>query len=106
MDVLIYRIIGISWFAMFLVWVLTGFNLKDTARSRSEGLSRIAVYIVWAGWWLLFGQGFRLDPLSRRVLAPSMSTAYVGVVITEVGLAFAILARIYIGKNWSALIQV
>jgi protein-S-isoprenylcysteine O-methyltransferase Ste14 len=35
-----------------------------------------------------------------------MATAYVGLAITEVGLAFAILARIYIGKNWSALIQV
>src|SRR5215471_5610362 len=106
MDVLIYRIIGISWFAMFLVWVVTGFNLKDTARSRSEGSSRIAVYIVWAGWWLLFSHGFRLDPLSRRLFEPSMSTAYVGLAITEVGLVFAILARIYIGRNWSPLIHV
>src|SRR5215471_3875793 len=106
MDVLIYRIIGISWFAMFLVWVVTGINLKDTARSRSEGSSRIAVYIVWAGWWLLFTRGFRIDPLSRQVLERSTSTAYVGLAITETGLAFAILARLYIGKNWSALIQV
>jgi protein-S-isoprenylcysteine O-methyltransferase Ste14 len=106
MDVSIYRIIGISWLVMFLIWVLTSFSLKDTARSRSEGPSRIAVYIVWAGWWLLFSHGFRLDPLSRRVLEPSISTAYVGLAITEVGLAFAILARIYIGRNWSPLIQV
>jgi protein-S-isoprenylcysteine O-methyltransferase Ste14 len=106
MDASIYRIIGFSWAAMFLVWVVTGFNLKDTARSRAEGSSRIAVYIVWAGWWLLFAHGFRLNPLSRRVFEPSMSMAYVGLAITEVGLAFAILARIYIGKNWSPLIQV
>jgi protein-S-isoprenylcysteine O-methyltransferase Ste14 len=106
MDASIYQIIGISWFAMFGVWVLTGFNLKDTARSRSEGSSRIAVYIVWAGWWLLFTHGFRIDPLSRRVLEPSVSTAYIGLAITVVGLVFAVLARLYIGKNWSALIQV
>ena len=106
MDALIYRIISISWLAMFGIWALTGVNLKDTARSRSEGSSRIAVYIVWAGWWLLFARGFRIDPLSRRVLERSTSTAYVGLAITEIGLAFAILARLYIGKNWSALIQV
>jgi protein-S-isoprenylcysteine O-methyltransferase Ste14 len=106
MDASIYRIIGLSWAAMFLVWVVAGFNLKDTARSRAEGSSRIAVYIVWAGWWLLFAHGFRLNPLSRRVFEPSMSMAYVGLAITEVGLAFALLARIYIGKNWSPLIHV
>ena len=106
MDASIYQIIGISWVVMFGIWVLTGFSLKDTARSRSEGMSRIAVYIVWAGWWLLFSHGFRTELLSRRVFASSISTVYAGLAITEVGLIFAILARLYIGKNWSALIQV
>jgi protein-S-isoprenylcysteine O-methyltransferase Ste14 len=106
MDASIYQIIQMSWLAMFGIWVLTGLNLKDTARSRSEGSSRIAVYIVWAGWWLLFAHGFRIAPLSSRVLEPSLSTAYVGLTITELGLVFAVLARLYIGKNWSALIQV
>jgi protein-S-isoprenylcysteine O-methyltransferase Ste14 len=106
MEVLIHRIIGILWMAMFLVWAVTGLNLKATARSRSEGTSRIAVYIVWAGWWLLFAHGFGRGPLSRRVLEPSIATGYVGLVITSLGLAFAVLARLYIGKNWSPLIQV
>ena len=35
-----------------------------------------------------------------------MATAYVGLGVTVAGLAFAVLARFYIGKNWSALIQV
>jgi protein-S-isoprenylcysteine O-methyltransferase Ste14 len=106
MEVLIHRIIGILWITMFLVWAVTGLNLKETARSRSEGTSRIAVYIVWAGWWLLFAHGFGRGSLTRRVLEPSITTAYVGLVITFLGLAFAVLARLYIGKNWSPLIQV
>jgi protein-S-isoprenylcysteine O-methyltransferase Ste14 len=106
MEVLIRQIIQVSWIAMFLVWAVTGLNLKETARSRSEGTSRVAVYIVWAGWWLLFAHGFGRGPLSMRVLEPSMATAYVGLGVTVAGLAFAVLARFYIGKNWSALIQV
>jgi protein-S-isoprenylcysteine O-methyltransferase Ste14 len=100
------QIIRTLWISMFAVWFLTGFRLKQTARSRSEGVSRIAVYIVWAGWWLLFGHGFGRYPLARRVFEPSISTAYVGLGITAAGLAFAVVARLYIGKNWSALIQV
>lgn len=101
----INQIIGILWIAMFIVWFLTGFKLKQTTRSRSEGMSRVAVYIVWAGWWLLFAHGFGRGTLARRVFEPSMSTAYVGIGITAAGLAFAVLARLYIGKNWSPLIQ-
>jgi len=106
MGVSIDQIIRIMWIVMFVIWFLTGLSLKRTAQTRSEGRSRIAVYIVWAGWWLLFAHGFGRDPLTRRVLEPSLTTAYAGLAITAAGLAFAVLARLYIGKNWSALIQV
>lgn len=58
--------------------------------------------------WLvaLFSHGFRTELLSRRVFSSSISTVYAGLAITEAGLIFAILARLYVGKNWSALIQV
>lgn len=91
---------------MFSIWFLTGFNLKQTARSSSESISRLAVYIVWAGWWLLFSHGFEMPSLSKRVYEPSLALACAGLAATETGLIFAILARFYIGKNWSRLIHV
>lgn len=91
---------------MFGVWFLTSLRLKQTAQSRAEGASRIAVYIVWAGWWLLFAHGFRFDPLSRRLFEPSIASSYAGLGITAAGLLFAVVARLYIGTNWSPLIQV
>lgn len=102
----IYQNIWTLWAAMFAVWFLTSLKLKQTSRSRSEGASRIAVYIVWAGWWLLFAHGFRLDPLSRRLFETSTAISYTGLGITAVGLVFAVVARLYIGTNWSPLIQV
>jgi protein-S-isoprenylcysteine O-methyltransferase Ste14 len=102
----IIRVIQILWIAMFAIWVLAGFTLKQTEQSRSEGMSRIAVYVVWGGWWLLFGHGFGIDPLSRRLLEPAMTTVCIGLAITATGLAFAVLARLYLGDNWSALTEV
>jgi len=106
MEDSINPIIRMLWIAMFIIWFVTGFRLKETTRSRSEGMSRISVYIVWARWWLLFAHGFGRRLLARRVFDPSISIAYVGLGITAAGLVFAVLARFYIGKNWSALIQV
>jgi protein-S-isoprenylcysteine O-methyltransferase Ste14 len=102
----INQIIRLSWLAMFLIWFITGFNLKETSQSRSEAMSRVAVYVVWAGWWLLFAHGFGIELLARKLFAPSVATVYAGLAITIAGLAFAVLARLYIGRNWSALIQV
>jgi protein-S-isoprenylcysteine O-methyltransferase Ste14 len=106
MESSINQIIQWMWLGMFIVWFLAGFSLKQTSSSRAEGSSRIAVYIVWAGWWMLFTHGLGKDPLSRKVFEPSIAVSYAGLVITAVGLVFAILARLYIGRNWSALIQV
>ncbi|HEY2384727.1 MAG TPA: isoprenylcysteine carboxylmethyltransferase family protein [Terriglobia bacterium] len=106
MEVSVNQIIQALWIAMFAIWFFTGFSVKQTAQSRSEGMSRIAVYIVWIGWWLLFAHGFGRDPLARRMYPPSMSIGCIGLAITAAGLVFAVLARLYIGKNWSPLIHV
>jgi protein-S-isoprenylcysteine O-methyltransferase Ste14 len=102
----INQIIRLSWLAMFAIWFVTGFSLKETSRSRSEAMSRVTIYIVWAGWWLLFTHGFGIETLARKLFPPSVATVYAGLAITIAGLAFAVLARLYIGRNWSALIQV
>jgi protein-S-isoprenylcysteine O-methyltransferase Ste14 len=102
----IERIIFIPWVAMFGLWAVTGRNLKQTAQSRAEGVSRLCVWVVWIGWWLLFARGFGIEPLSWQVIPATSVAAYLGFVFTMVGLSFAIWARLVIGKNWSRLIHV
>ena len=102
----INQIIWMSWMAMFGLWFVTGINLKQTAQSRSEGVSRMAVWIVWIGWWLLFSRGFGKEPLAWRVVPATSVAAYAGLMLTIVGLAFAVWAHLCIGRNWSPLIQV
>jgi protein-S-isoprenylcysteine O-methyltransferase Ste14 len=102
----IESIIIAAWIAMFALWFVTSINLKETSVSRSEGVSRISVWIVWAGWWLLFTRGAGKEPLSWRLVPESRFSAYVGLALTIAGLAFAIWARLCIGRNWSRLIQV
>src|SRR5881396_1684506 len=94
------------WMAVFLLWAITAVAAKRTIHSRSEGPSRMAVWVVWIAWWLLFGHGFRRPPLASRFLPMTSAAAYIGLAITVVGLAFSVWARFYIGRNWSPLIQV
>jgi protein-S-isoprenylcysteine O-methyltransferase Ste14 len=100
------HIISLLWLAIFVLWAITGFTSKQTVQSRSEGPSRIAVWVVWLAWWLLLTHGFGIEMLSVRFVPKTASASYAGLAITIAGLALSVWARIQIGRNWSGLIQV
>jgi protein-S-isoprenylcysteine O-methyltransferase Ste14 len=102
----INHFVSLLWLGIFVLWAITGITSKQTVQSRSEGPSRIAVWIVWLAWWLLFTHGFGIDILSVQFVPKTVSTSYAGAAITIAGLALSVWARIQIGRNWSGLIQV
>jgi protein-S-isoprenylcysteine O-methyltransferase Ste14 len=96
----------VLWIAIFVLWAITGITSKQTVQSKSEGPSRIAVWIVWLAWWLLLTHGFGIEMLSYRFLPKTTNVSYAGLIITIAGLALAVWARFQIGRNWSGLIEV
>jgi len=100
------HVISLLWLAIFVLWAVTGITSKQTVQSRSEGPSRIAVWIVWLAWWLLLTHGFGMEILSVRFVPQTTIASYAGLAITVAGLALSVWARIQIGRNWSGLIQV
>ncbi len=101
----ISQLIMLLWMAVFLLWAITALASKRTIHSLSEGQSRVAVWVVWIAWWLLFSHGFRRPPLASRFVPMTPATAYIGLAITVAGLAFSVWARFSIGRNWSPLIH-
>jgi hypothetical protein len=73
---LLHEIIMASWIGMFAFWFVSRLRLKQTIRSQSEAASRIAVSIVAAAWWLLFGRGFGKQPLASQWAAPTVSVSW------------------------------
>ena len=100
------QVLLLLWLSIFVLWAITGITAKRTVQSRSEGPSRIAVWIVWIAWWLLLTHGFGSAMLSIRFVPKATSSSYIGLVIAVAGLALAVWARFQIGRNWSGLIEV
>jgi len=105
MHVEIYPLILWLWLAIFILWGITGRMTKRTNDSRSEGLSQVALWIVWIAWVLLLSRGFGNTVLSRPVVPMTTTTQYIGLLFTIAGLGFAVWARFQIGRNWSPLIE-
>jgi len=93
------------WMAVFLLWFITAVTSKRTTQSHEKGASRVAVWIVWIGWLLLFSHGTKFSWLKQRFVPVNDTAAYVGVGIAIAGLGLAVWARFFIGRNWSPMIE-
>ncbi|HEY3044078.1 MAG TPA: isoprenylcysteine carboxylmethyltransferase family protein [Vicinamibacterales bacterium] len=89
---------------MFVLWAIAGIASKRTIRVESDNASRVVVLIIAFSWFLLFTRGFRRGPLAWRIVPDAPLVVNIGVVLTVVGLALAVWARLYIGRNWDAFV--
>lgn len=119
-----HAIIMASWLALGAVWLLTAWRLKPIARTSDFHSRAGEILILTCAAALLFSQGppgAWLDGpnvpahavlaalghalaavIDARVLASHPALAGLGIALTAGGAAFAIVARLYLGRNWSA----
>jgi len=94
------------WIALWIVWVAAAFATKRTERSASRGSRLLELVLLVTAFTLLFRREWRFDPLEVRVIPAAGAFEWTGVAITAAGIGFAMWARFYLGRNWSAVASV
>ena len=99
--------VALIWLAWLLYWFVSAFGNK--AAARVDGWGPLLVYRVplVIAYLLLFVNdgGPYLAGLWRRFLPWSPGWAWLGLTLLLLGLAFACWARVVLGRNWSATVQ-
>jgi protein-S-isoprenylcysteine O-methyltransferase Ste14 len=96
----------ITWAVLITVWVIGAFTAKRTARRQSL-LSRFGMLaIATAEYYVLFGLARYFGFANRRFLPDLDLYREIGLVMTIAGVAFAIWARLTLGRNWSGTVTV
>ena len=96
--------LGGLWIAWLLVWLVAAAFTARTIAHQS-GLSRLAHSLpVWAGAVLLLSHDRSSGSLFRALLPPRAWIAWLGVVVTALGLGFAGWARAHLGRFWSGTV--
>jgi protein-S-isoprenylcysteine O-methyltransferase Ste14 len=94
--------IELAWGAVAIVWLLTALKLKVVSQSESFD-SQIGHQVTMAiALTLLFSPDLGIGWLSWPVVSETRVTNTLGVLLTYAGAAFAIWARVNLGRNWSA----
>jgi protein-S-isoprenylcysteine O-methyltransferase Ste14 len=94
--------------AIWLVW-LAGWWLgalktaKTVSRESPASQLRYTVF-TWAGAALLFFNAVRGGIFATRWYPPATAVAWIGVALVALGLAYAVWARMHLGRMWSAVV--
>src|SRR5712691_9372727 len=98
------NIISVCWTLFAVIWLLAAFATKKSVYQESR-LQRLRYIIPLLLGWFLLAKGHRLsDSLNHRVIPHVETLAWTGVVLCIAGLAFCILARFALGRNWSGVV--
>jgi len=98
----LWQIELIPWYVFAVFWLITALRTRrvKAAEKSADRLATLAVMCV--AFFLLFDDRWRTGPLDRRFLLAENWIAWAGIVLTCLGVAIAIWARLCLGEYWSA----
>jgi protein-S-isoprenylcysteine O-methyltransferase Ste14 len=94
-------LIQVAWGVIAVVWVVMAFRTKRTV-ARSGGVARLAVIYVIAV--IVLTRPMEHTSLHHHIWKPSSAVSVVAVILVVAGAAFALWARLTIGRNWSGVV--
>ena len=98
---------GVLWTALWILWLAAAIATKRTAQTQSRSSRFVQGVPVILAFFLLFGRNIWPYWLHQRVFPRSdVALLWVGLAFTACGIGFAILARLWIGKNWSSIVTI
>lgn len=94
-------IIGVCWITFILVWLFMGGLVKKSIKAKKQIHTPVVWMIITITIVVLLLHTNRLEFLITYQLFPSSPLIqYMGAFICAAGIAFAIRARIHLGRNW------
>ncbi len=98
--------LAMLWLAWLAYRVVAARNVKATRRREGFATFLLNRIFVVLGALLLVVGPQTLHWLNARFVPPSMAAYWLGLFMVTAGLAFAVRARVYLGRNWSATVTI
>jgi protein-S-isoprenylcysteine O-methyltransferase Ste14 len=101
---LAHNIISGCWLVFVAIWVIAAVSTKRTVY-RESWAQRLRYWVLLVIAYVLLFYGRRLSyPLSLGIIPHVAPTAWAAAVLCVIGLAFALWARVTLGRNWSGVV--
>jgi protein-S-isoprenylcysteine O-methyltransferase Ste14 len=94
------------WLGWLAYWLLAAWDVKPVRRKESSATRLLTMVLTLPVVVLFAAPGSWLPWLSGRFLPDTTLVYALGLAIVIAGLAFAVWARLYLGRNWSGTVTV
>jgi protein-S-isoprenylcysteine O-methyltransferase len=95
------------WMALWIVWLASALTAKRSVQRQTVASRLEQTILVTTAFFLLFDRRLWPHWLRQRVLPEDdVALLWIGLLLTAAGVGFAILARFWIGRNWSGIITI
>jgi protein-S-isoprenylcysteine O-methyltransferase Ste14 len=100
----------VLWLGWLACWLVASWYVKPTHRKESWATRLLTIVFTLPAAVVLAVPGSRLPGwlswLSARFLPDTAIVYWLGLLIVIAGIAFAVWARVYLGRNWSGTVTV
>jgi protein-S-isoprenylcysteine O-methyltransferase Ste14 len=96
--------IDMLWIAWLIYWCAAAFTTKPTRRRESVASRLLHLAPLYLGVALLLLPRLPLGWLNMRFLPWSSGWYFLGFALVVLGLGFSVLARVWLGGNWSGTV--
>ncbi len=98
--------IEVLWIVFLVAWGIGALTQKQTVR-KEAGRSRLVHLLLGAlAGIVLFDKRLNFGILERPFVPQDIIFSYLGLTLTFAGIAFALWARVFLGRNWSGAVTV
>lgn len=94
------------WIVIAVVWLTGGLLSKRSVKRAPAGFTLLHSAALICAGLLIFSRWFENTPLAIRIVPATPAFYYSGLVLAALGAAFAIWARLLLGRNWSGFVVV
>ncbi len=98
--------VGYLWTGFAIIWLSTALTAKRRLRRQSPGSRALESALLLAAYLLLLNGRVAVGPLAWHFLPHGSAAAWLGLVLTAAGFAFACWARYALGRNWSGVVSI
>jgi protein-S-isoprenylcysteine O-methyltransferase Ste14 len=103
-DTSYHALLPVTWLCWALYWGLAAIGTKATTRRESAASRLVYTVPIALGALALFASHPLAGMLRRRFVPATAAWFWVGWAVTLAGLALAVAARMWLGRNWSGTV--
>ncbi len=98
--------LAVLWLAWLAYWVFAARDLKPVRRRESVASRILTVVLIIPAALLMTAPGRWMSWVGARFLPDTTIIYWAGLLMVLAGLAFAVWARMHLGRNWSGTVTV